>query len=100
MENSGYSRLWDRQLMLSISYQLLSVTLLLAAPDVNAVDVEAADDTVVADLEIAVGRENHARGATAGDHRKNYSTSAPDPCSDPNSTEFSQGYCGGLLMCR
>lgn len=27
-------------------------------------------------------------------------SAAPDPCSDPNSVEFSEGYCGGLLMCR
>src|SRR5690625_3655722 len=27
-------------------------------------------------------------------------SAAPDPCSDPTSVEFSEGYCGGLLMCR
>jgi len=69
----------------------------------RSIDSEIDDDALYVESRQSFNAaisDAHGRSTNNGSHEYRSADSAPDPCSDPNSAEFSQGYCGGLLMCR
>src|SRR5690625_7976502 len=74
--------------MLALSSVDKDESTIAATTDTDKITVGASSTTKVASFEQKVSGPRSSGSQT------------PDPCSDPNSPEFSQGYSGSQLMCR